>query len=106
MRPPDLDLVKSLSRNSLFLRCFLFALPIWLLLLVDVYVLDYGLGRFSSMLHLPGAMLMLLVNPTWQQLHNYRPWQHLIGDFLFYYLLVLVIVYAIRRFRKRSSVVL
>lgn len=85
------------------LQSALLALPIWTLLLIDVYALKNSLGKFSNILHAPGLFLMLLINPSWEQMHYYESWQFLIGDFVFYFLLILVSVLVIRRILRRKD---
>jgi hypothetical protein len=94
--------LKLLKQTNLFHQSTLFALPIWIFLLIDVYALDVGFGKLSAILHSPGLFLMLLVNPTWEQMHNYQGWHYLIGNYLFYYLLILATV-ALWRWIKRRD---
>ncbi len=93
------NLVKVNSRN-LFIRAVFFVSPLWLLLALHAYGAGGGTaGSIFAIFHLPGFALMLLFNPTWGQLHNYEPWHYLIGDFVFYYLVVLLVLYLTKRFR-------
>lgn len=92
---------KPTKQTNIFIRCALYAFPIWALLLIDIYVFDQGLGMLVGALHAPGAFIMLILNPTWQQLHSYSGWHLLVGDIVFYYLLVLLLTLGLRYIRGR-----
>jgi hypothetical protein len=86
---------------SLMRKALIVVAPLWVWLILDVYVWDnHSLGALSGILHVPGVTLMLLLNSSWEQLHNYGRWQYLLGDFLFYYLLVLLVLSIVKRSRK------
>ncbi len=46
---------------------------------------------------------MLAFDPSWAGMHNYHYWEHVLGNCIFYYLLVLVIVISVRRLRRSRA---
>jgi hypothetical protein len=86
-----------------FLLAVLVAAPVWCLIAIDVILWRFGVGFLPAIVHAPGFLLMLAFNPSWAGMHNYSDWQHLFGNFIFYYLLALVVILVVRRFRRPKS---
>ena len=95
--------MKTVNKTNIFLKSFYIALPLCLFLSIDAYVMRDSWGIVTRFLHIPGAFLMLVVNPTWEQMHNYEPWHYLIGDFLFYYFLIVVCIALYRRKKRKHA---
>jgi len=96
--------MNTIKKTNIFLKSFYVAVPIWLFLSINAYYLrGYSLALVTRILHIPGIILMLVVNPTWQQMHNYKFWHFLIGDFLFYYFLIVVCIALYRRKKRKHA---
>lgn len=94
----------QVNSKNLFIRAALFASPLWLLLALHAYGAGGGTaGSLFAVLHAPGMLLMLLFSGTWEQLHNYELWHYLIGDFVFYYLVILLVLYLKKRFSRKLT---
>lgn len=76
------------------------SIPIWILLSVDIFAWYKGWPFLPPGVYVPGFLVYLLFNPTWEGLHNYRMWQILLICIPVYYLLVLLIVWLIDKLKK------
>ena len=95
--------VANLVRKSLFLAAAFFALPIWLLSSVDALVWPLFWGplfviRFPGVLIVGslGYFLVWSVGLDWNQ-NEMEIWQYLTANCTFYYLVILLIMYKLKR---------
>ena len=80
------------------------AAPLWLLIVADVALWRIGVGFLPGFVHAPGFLLMLALNPSWASMHNYHDWQHVLGNCVFYYLLISLILFVIRKFKNKAMI--
>jgi len=77
---------------KVMLETLVLALPFWLLIVIVIYILPTStIEEITRFILLPGIILRLIFNPTWDAMHNTPDYVYLILNFIFYYVFFLII---------------
>lgn len=85
-------------------KTLLFSLPIWILLILENYILAVGaVTEFLGWLSLPGMFIVTVLAPGWEQLHNTELHVYLIVNFVIYYIIIYLTLFGKNKFMTRLS---
>jgi hypothetical protein len=97
---------KNTTKTSIRLRRLLLAsiwcLPMWVYLFYDIQLWRQGRELMPPFLHFPGALISLLIEPTWHGMHDYSLTAQSFFNSLFY-LAVAYVILSIRAHRQKSK---
>ena len=93
----------GIHKKNAFVLATIISLPIWVLLALDVSLWDSPYHFLPGIVYVPGFVIRLLFQPTWEGMHNYRLWEILVVSCFFCYFLILLVIFLVRRIASRKS---
>ena len=91
MRPTRCE-SRSHDRLLRLLIASIWCSPIWIYLAYDTHLWRQGAELMPPVLHIPGMVISVLIEPTWHGIHSYSLIAQLIFNCLFYLVLAYTVL--------------